>query len=148
MGSAGSASALAGTVIGIAATAVTAAAWAMNSRREESAPGNMGRSIVMMVARWFGFLQPWPVSDRQPGGRNQPVRLVRRFWALRPWTARRPPAKKPDSTGVHARAIAAIGDYVSDGGTGSTGLGFYTRDDSTIDLVKDPLLIWAPRISI
>jgi hypothetical protein len=32
-------------------------------------------------------------QPRQPGGRNQPVRLVRRFWASRPWTERRPPAK-------------------------------------------------------
>jgi hypothetical protein len=41
--------------------------------------GNIGLSMVMVIALGFGFLRPSPVSDRQPGVKNWPRDQRQRF---------------------------------------------------------------------
>jgi hypothetical protein len=50
-----------------------------NESADSARGGNMGLSMVMVVALRFGLLQPLPVTDRQPGGSNPPKRRVGRF---------------------------------------------------------------------
>jgi hypothetical protein len=48
--------------------------------QRSSAPGgNIGRSMVMVVALGLALSRPMPVTDRQPGVDNQPRRLAERF---------------------------------------------------------------------
>jgi hypothetical protein len=41
--------------------------------------GNIERLMVMVIAHYFGFLRPQPVSDRQPGVKNPLVRRAGGF---------------------------------------------------------------------